>query len=161
MDAYKILKVPISKEKSVFYYYRRYTATSDQDNTTTTTTLVTLPEDRTIQVCHFVKPIEEGTVHKLFGLAGKIKSMQIGQYKNKANNKRKRRTVYFALVVYKSAEDTKAIIGDPKVLQAKVNKLMRKSVKFSSNPFADEDSVGEESEDLEDPEILAKRQHRE
>ena len=24
MDKYKILKVPISKEKAVFYYYKRY-----------------------------------------------------------------------------------------------------------------------------------------
>jgi hypothetical protein len=109
-----------------------------------------------------VKQIDEATVHKLFGLAGKIKQIQLGEYKNKANNKRKRRTVYFALVVFKSAEDARVIVSDPKVLQAKVNKLMRKSVKFSSNPFADEDSVGGESEeDLENPEILAKRQHKE
>ena len=71
---------------------------------------MTLPSERTIQVCHFVKPIDENTIQKYFGLAGKIKQIQIGEYKNKANNKRKRRTVYFALVVYKSADDCRLIL---------------------------------------------------
>jgi hypothetical protein len=72
----------------------------------------------------------------------------LGEYKNKANNKRKRRTVYFALVVYKNAEDVNLVLNDPKFLQAKVNKLMRKSVKFSSNPFADEADPMESEDEL-------------
>lgn len=122
------MKVPISKEKAVYYYYKAYVPSG--------ATLADLPADRTIQVCHFLKPIEEATVHKFFGLAGKIKQVHLGEYKNKANNKRKRRTVYFALVAYKAAEDCRRVLGDPKVLQALVNKVMRKSVKYSSNPFA-------------------------
>jgi len=67
--------------------------------------------------------------------------------------------VYFALVVYKSAEDVNLVLNDPKFLQAKVNKLMRKSVKFSSNPFADEaDPV--ESEDELTPEQREQLDHK-
>jgi hypothetical protein len=63
--------------------------------------------------------------------------------------------VYFALVVFKNAEDCRLALNDPKFLQGKVNKLMRKSVKFSSNPFADEaDPI--ESEDEITPEQLEK-----
>ena len=80
-------------------------------------------------------------------MAGKIKQIQIGEYKNKANNKRQRRTVYFALVVYKNAEDCRMILNEPKFLQGKVNKLMRKTVKFSANPFADEDEMSEDSDE--------------
>lgn len=67
MEAYKILKVPISKEKAVFYYYKKYDKKEEEG------TIVTLPTDRTIQVCHFMKAIDENTVQKFFGLAGKIK----------------------------------------------------------------------------------------
>lgn len=112
MEAYKILKVPISKEKAVFYYYKKYDqgGQTQKKNEDGEVTLIDLPKERTIQICHFNKPIDENTVQKFFGLAGKIKQIQIGDYKNKGNNKRKRRTVYFALVVYKSADDCKAIL---------------------------------------------------
>lgn len=116
MESYKILKIPIAKEKSVFYYYKQYTPKSGAPDQ-----LVTLPEDKTIYVCHFVRAITEETIHKYFGIAGKIKQIHIGEYKNKANNKRKRRTVYFAIVVYKNVEDCKMVLNEPKYLQAKVN----------------------------------------
>jgi RNA recognition motif-containing protein len=79
-------------------------------------TLVELPSDRTIYVCHFLRPIQEDFIKKYFGLAGKIKQIHLGEYKNKANNKRKRRTVYFAIVVYKHAEDCRMILTEPKFL---------------------------------------------
>ena len=41
------------------------------------------------------------------------------------------------------------LVNDPKFLQGKVNKLMRKSVKFSSNPFADRDDPGMSSDEEE------------
>ena len=55
------------------------------------------------------------------------------------------------MVVYKNAEDCRLAMSDPKYLQGKVNKLMRKSVKFSTNPFADE-AEPVESEDEITPE---------
>jgi hypothetical protein len=82
--------------------------------------------------------MDEDTIHKYFGIAGKIKQIHLGEFKNKANNKRKRRTLYFAIVVYKNADDCKLILNEPKYLQSKVNKLMKKSAKFSANPFAGE-----------------------
>ena len=104
MTDYKILKFPLSKDKSVFYYYTPYTPssqTSDPNNPQ----LNALPEERTLQVCHFVRAIEEEFIHKYFGMVGKIKQIHLGQFKNKANKSRKRRTMYFALVVYKKKED--------------------------------------------------------
>ena len=94
-----------------------------------------------------MKPIEEQTIHKFFGLAGKIKQVHIGEYKNKANNNRKRRTVHFALVSYKAEEDCRRVLSDPKVFQALVNKVMRKTVKYSSNPFAADDVEVSDEED--------------
>ncbi len=62
------------------------------------------------------------------------------------------------MVVYKNTEDCRQILADPKFLQGKVNKLMRKSVKFSSNPFSDDPlGVDNESEN-EEP---VKDKHRE
>jgi hypothetical protein len=50
-------------------------------------------------------------------------------------------------------------LTDPKFLQGKVNKLMRKSVKFSSNPFADE-ADAPESEDEITEEQREKQEHQ-
>jgi hypothetical protein len=59
MESYKILKVPITKDKSVFYYYKRYAAGGSPDRDEI---LVELPAERTIQICHFVRAIDENTV---------------------------------------------------------------------------------------------------
>ena len=53
MSNYKILKIPISKEKSVFYYYKQYVPKSDSSSADLEKKLVTLPLDKTIYVCHF------------------------------------------------------------------------------------------------------------
>ena len=59
-------------------------------------------------------------------------------------------------MVYKKVEDCKVVLNDPKVLQGKVNKLMKKSVKFSSNPFAaEEDDVSEKESENEDDKVTA------
>jgi hypothetical protein len=69
--------------------------------------------------------------------------------------------VFFATVVFKSAEDVNMMMNDPKFLQGKVNKLMRKSVKFSSNPFADRDDPGMSSDEEEvTPEQQQQKDHR-
>ena len=98
-------------------------------------------------MCHFERAIEENFIQRYFGLVGKIKQVHLGEYKNKANNKRKRRTVYFALVVYTNAEDCRLALNDSKYLQSKVNKVTKKGVKFTSNPFqkdADEEEEFDE-----------------
>lgn len=63
-------------------------------------------------ICHFIRPLEEEFIQKFFGQVGKIKEIQIGEYKNKACNKRKRRTIYFAIVVFKKASDADRILVD-------------------------------------------------
>ena len=123
------MKIQVSKDKSVFYYYKRYHQATQKE------TIVTLPEDRTLYVCHFERPIEENFIQRFFGLVGRIKQVHLGEYKNKANNKRKRRTVYFALVVYKDSDDCSLALNDSKFLQSKANKLTKKGVKFTNNPF--------------------------
>lgn len=62
------------------------------------------------------------------------------------------------MVVFKNSQDCDLILSDPKFLQSKVNKVMRKSVKFTSNPFADENE--EESEDEMSPEQQAEKEHK-
>jgi hypothetical protein len=32
MESYKILKVPINKEKAVFYYYKRYSGAKSEED---------------------------------------------------------------------------------------------------------------------------------
>ena len=53
MSNYSILKVPVSREKQVFYYYKVYVPTSDK------TTLIPTPppSDRSLYVVHFDQQI--------------------------------------------------------------------------------------------------------
>ena len=99
--SYRILKLPVSRENTVFYYYKPYSKLQDSASNS----LLDLPEDRTIYVCHFLREISEDFIQKYFGLVGKLKQIHLGSFRNKANKKSKRRTVYFALVVFKSPED--------------------------------------------------------
>lgn len=103
-------------------------------------------------MCHFLRPIEESFIQKYFGLVGKLSQVHIGEYKNKANNKRKRRTVYFAIVVYKRAEDCQLVLREPRFLQAKVNQVTKKggNVKFAANPFANEGDDEDDEENMDD-----------
>ena len=49
MESYKILKVPIAKEKAVFYYYKRYSGTEEgKSGGGDDQLIVSLPTDRTI-----------------------------------------------------------------------------------------------------------------
>jgi len=55
MNNYKILKIPVSREKSVFYYYKQYEPKKEEG--TSDNRLVDLPKERTIYLCHFLRPI--------------------------------------------------------------------------------------------------------
>ena len=61
---YKILKIPISVHKTVFYYYRQYQpkAIDGQKSDAPNMNLVDLPVERTLYVCHFIRPIDENTI---------------------------------------------------------------------------------------------------
>ena len=71
---------------------------------------------------------------KTFSHAGKIKKTIIGEFKPKASRRAHKRTIYFALVVYKK-EESAALLGDSKFLQTKVNTMARKQIGFMANPF--------------------------
>jgi len=107
---YQILKVPVSREKQVFYYYRRYEKATDADQ------LVEYPpESRSIYVVHFLQPIEESFLLRTFSHVGKVKKTIIGMFKPKCK-KKQRRTLYFAIVVFDSEETVDRMLGDAKYL---------------------------------------------
>ena len=53
--------------------------------------------------------------------------------------------MYFAIIVYKRAEDCQMLLREPRFLQAKINQVTKKggNVKFSENPFAASDDEEE------------------
>ena len=51
------------------------------------------------------------------------------------SKKKQRRTLYFAIVVFKSEDSVDRLINDTKFLQGKINRLAKKQVGFMSNPF--------------------------
>ena len=118
-NAYRILKIPVNREKAVFYYYKKFEQSDSK-------ALVDVPAERSVYLCHFLRPIEEEFIQKYFGKVGKIKQIMIGEYKNKACNKRKRRTIYYAIVVFKLASDCQRILSDSKLVQSIVNSVTKK-----------------------------------
>ena len=128
-SSYQILKVPVSKEKHVFYYYRRYKQQTDSNDIVDSP-----PESRSLYVVHFLQPIEESFLLKTFGYAGKIKKTIIGMFKPKTK-KKQRRTLYFAIVVFKTEESCDKILDDSKFLQGKINRHARRANGFMANPF--------------------------
>ena len=69
---YRILKIPVNREKSVFYYYKPFELV-DIDKEKTRNTLIDVPNKKSIYITHFLKPIDEKFLLKFFGQAGKIK----------------------------------------------------------------------------------------
>ena len=104
---FKVLKVPIGKEKSVFYYYKRF---KPQDFAQISE-MALVPPEKTLYMCHFLRPIEESFISK-YMQQSQIKRVELGQYKNKATNSRKgkRRTIYFALIVLKTEEYLQSLL---------------------------------------------------
>ena len=98
--------------------------------------------DRSIYLCHFLRAIDETFVQKFFGQIGKIKQIHFGVYKNKACNKRKKRTIYFAIIVFKHVEDCQKCLDDPKYLQKIVNKTTKKHVKTAFDDFDSDHEEG-------------------
>ena len=81
--SYSILKVPVSREKQVFYYYKPYIPTDEAGKIATPP-----PADRSLYVVHFDQQIMESFLLRTFEHAGPIKQTHIGHYKPKANSKK-------------------------------------------------------------------------
>ena len=112
-------------------------------------------------ICHFDRQIDPEFVKKFFGKVGKIKQINLGSYRNKANNNRKgkRRTIHYAIVVYKHEKDAQNLLGPngAKLLQSIVNKVKKKSVKAYANGFGASDDELEDDSD-EDAEARKERE---
>lgn len=61
-------------------------------------------EERTLYVCNFTSTFDVGVIKKYIGVCGPIESIKLGDYFNRTSNKKKRRTIYFALVTFKNDE---------------------------------------------------------
>ena len=121
------------------------------------------PPERTLYVVHFLQKIEESFLLRTFKHAGKIKKTIIGSYQPKRAQRRahKRRTIYYALVVFKTSEALEQL-ADSKFIQKKINAHAKKQVGFAANPFlAGEESLiprdSEEEDDLDDEEREERR----
>ena len=119
-----------------------------------------MPEDRSLYVCHFVRPIEENFIFKYFG-RNQIKRVEYGQYRNKSNNgrKSKRRTIHFAIIVYREKEHLKQVLTT-KLLQAKVNKIAGREIRQMQLGDAFDESDSDEDDEAREVR-LKKRSHRE
>jgi len=59
----------------------------------------------------------------------------MGKFKPRASKKKNKRTVNFALVVFKDPTALEKLLADSKFLQHKVNKAAAKTIGFGLNPF--------------------------
>ena len=147
-QSFSILKVPISREKQVLYYYKPYTPGSDDSSMPMIVSPP--PSERTIYVVHFLQKIEESFLLRTFGNAGKIKKTIIGSYQPKRMSRRahNRRTIYYALVVFKTAESLERL-AESKFLQTKINAAAKSKIGFTANPFltGEENLIPNESDE--------------
>lgn len=111
--AFSILKIPVSREKQVLYYYKPYDPATCQSQSQSI--VDPPPADRTMYVVHFLQPIEEHFILKNFSHAGKIKKTIIGEFKPKVSRRAHKKTMYFALIVFKKAESL-ALLSESKFL---------------------------------------------
>jgi hypothetical protein len=73
----------------------------------------------------------------------------MGKFRPRASKRKNKRTIHFALVVYKDADSCQKVLEDSKFLQAKVNKAARGAIGFAKNPFLDKNLEAEEQSDSE------------
>ena len=63
-------------------------------------------------------------IKKYIGVCGSIESIKLGDYFNRTSNKKKRRTIYFALVTFKTQESLEKALK-PDSLQGRVNLMIK------------------------------------
>ncbi|MDR3582656.1 MAG: hypothetical protein P4L67_05260 [Candidatus Pacebacteria bacterium] len=111
---YRVLTIPTKKVLVYDHvYYKEYNKEDKE--------LIEIPEKRTLYAVRFDQPFTGDYVKKYFGLAGKVQTAHMGEYKHRSNNKKRRRQLWFAIVVYKKAEDFEKAM-DGHWLQKEVNK---------------------------------------
>lgn len=94
-----------------------------------------------------------------------IKKVELGQYRNKSTNARKgkRRTIYFAIVVFRSEDYLQSLLSTPQTLQERVNKIAGRQIRSMNAGMFDEDGDSSDSDDDEEKKEARarKRSHRE
>ena len=95
-------------------------------------------------------------------MAGSIRKIHMAKFRPRASRRKNKRTIHFALVVFKEAESCARVLEDSKFLQSKVNKSARQTIGFTKNPFLDKELEAEEHSDSEISETeLAARENKE
>jgi len=111
------LRLQLSKTRSKFLYYRHLSENKKKP------LLIELPVERSIYIVDFERELDEKFIKKYFEvLGGRIKAIHSGEYKNKHNNKKKRKKIFFCIAVYKREEDAKNVMNT-KMLQSKIDKV--------------------------------------
>ncbi|KRX07679.1 hypothetical protein PPERSA_11228 [Pseudocohnilembus persalinus] len=82
------------------------------------------PISRTLIVINFDHQFQEEKIKKWFQLIGKVRKVDIGSYKNKNNQSKAARTIYFALIVFKNEFDMIRVFS-PEHLQTKFNEFFK------------------------------------
>ena len=115
-------------------------------------------------MCHFEQAIKEEFIMKYFNKT-QIKKVEIGQYRNKSTNARKgkRRTIYFAIVVFRSEDYMESLLKTPQTLQDRVNKIAGRQIKAMNAGMFDEDGDSEDTDDDDEKKETRakKRTHKE
>ena len=71
------------------------------------------------------------------------------------SKKKQRRSLYFAIVVFKSEDSVEKLLADNKYLQGKVNRAAKKQVGFMTNPFLTEQIDSDSEQDVDESERKA------
>jgi hypothetical protein len=118
------------------------------------------PSEKTIYVVHFDQPIEESFLSKTFSMAGPIRKIHLGKFRPRASKRKNKRTIHFALIVYKEKNSCQRVLEDSKFLQGRINKVAKATMGFTKNPFLEKDLDIDDQSDSEpsDTEVQAKVQ---
>lgn len=93
---------------------------------------------------------------------GPISQTHIGHFKPRASKKKQKRTLYFAIIVFKGPESVTKLFGanTSQYLQGRVNKQAEKNLRFTENPFLAKAKVDFIASEDDEPETAEERQKR-
>eukprot|EP00826_Nyctotherus_ovalis_P040347 TRINITY_DN3973_c0_g1_i1.p2 TRINITY_DN3973_c0_g1~~TRINITY_DN3973_c0_g1_i1.p2 ORF type:complete len:248 (+),score=81.23 TRINITY_DN3973_c0_g1_i1:75-818(+) len=148
-NPYKVLTIPTKKALVYDHLYYKEYSKDDKD-------LIEVPERQALYAVRFDQPFTAEYVKKHFGIAGKVKTAHMGEYKNRSNNKKKRRQLWFAIVIYKHTEDWEKAM-DSRWLQGEIYKAFgdgKGKWRISFNPQVQEEPQLTEEEKKQRDKIL-------
>ena len=114
--SFNIIKFPRGKDNHDFYYYKQL------DHSCPKSSVIVVDPTKSIYMCSFTRELEEGFIKKYMGLAGHIQSVYIGIYKHRKGNKRKRRTIFYSIITYKTEKGVENCLNSDSI-QHKIDHL--------------------------------------